>query len=141
MSGLASDPTSQETRRPGRRRRVRQSSRTRELVGISLLVAALVGSALLFGAQQTPVLIVAALAASASAWLLRGSKLPRPAWLLVGLAVYTLVQILPMPYAWVARLSPASAEVWAVSASTSRSAACSRSRSVPTSASASVASR
>jgi hypothetical protein len=75
-------------------------------------VTSLAGSAVLFGAQQAPVLVVAALAAAGAAWLLRGDSTSYATWLLIGLAGYTLFQIVPMPAAWVQMLAPASAAVW-----------------------------
>ncbi|HTQ06387.1 MAG TPA: O-antigen ligase family protein [Polyangiaceae bacterium] len=84
----------------------------REALGIALLAVALVGSALLFGAQHTPVLVVCALASAASALLLAPAKLPRFGWLLAALAAYTMLQVVPLPLGLVARLSPASAAVW-----------------------------
>jgi hypothetical protein len=66
----------------------------------------------MFGAQHTPVLVVAALLAAGAAFLLRGSTMPLTAWLLLALAFFTLCQIVPLPLSWVLALSPASGAVW-----------------------------
>jgi hypothetical protein len=79
---------------------------------MSALALAVVGSALAFGAQQTWALLSATIVAAVAAVLLRTPWNPRPAWLLVALATYTLFQLTPLPFAWVERLSPASAQVW-----------------------------
>jgi hypothetical protein len=105
-------PGSRERRSSGRRRRVPAPSRGSEIAGIALLGLAIAGSALLFGAQQTPVLVVTALLSAGAALLLGLSTTPKLVWLLFGLAAYTLLQIVPLPLGLVARLSPASAAVW-----------------------------
>lgn len=79
---------------------------------MALLAVGIVGSALLFGAQHTPVLVVCALASAGAALLLAPARLPRVAWLLSALAVYTMLQVVPLPLSVVARLSPAAAAVW-----------------------------
>lgn len=81
-----------------------------------LLCAATVGAALLFGGLHTPTLLAAALLVFASAGLSLGRRslreVPLPAWLLFGLAAYTLLQAMPLPAGAVHFLSPATAEVW-----------------------------
>jgi hypothetical protein len=73
---------------------------------------AVTGSALAFGAQHTPVLVVCALASAGSALLLAPARVPRVAWALGALALYTMLQVVPLPLALVARLSPAAGAVW-----------------------------
>jgi len=112
-------PVSDDAVAPGpkrtRRRRRQRSPRpedVRDAVGIALLSLSVVGSVLLFGAQHMPVLVVCALASAASALLLAPAHFPRAGWLLATLAGYTMLQVVPLPLALVARLSPASAAVW-----------------------------
>jgi hypothetical protein len=77
-----------------------------------LLAFAIAGSALAFGAQHTPVLLLVTLAAAGSAALLGPARVPQGAWLLFALSSYCLVQLVPMPFGVLERLSPASADVW-----------------------------
>ncbi len=77
-----------------------------------MLFAAIAGSGLVFGAQQPGVLVTVALLSAGAMFCLRPAATPRLAWLLFGLACFTLLQIIPLPFAWVAALSPSSAEVW-----------------------------
>jgi hypothetical protein len=79
---------------------------------MAMLSAAILGSGLLFGAQQPAVLVTVALLSAGAMFCLRPTATPRLAWLLFGLSCYTLLQIVPLPFAWVAALSPSSAEVW-----------------------------
>lgn len=77
-----------------------------------MLFAAILVSGLAFGAQQPPVLITVALLSAGAMFCLRPPATPRLGWLLLGLACFTLLQIVPLPFALVAALSPSSAEVW-----------------------------
>ncbi|WP_437333706.1 O-antigen ligase family protein [Sorangium sp. So ce394] len=86
-----------------------------------LLAAAIAGSVLAIGAVHTPTLalvssittIAAALSLRAGA-LTEGRSLVRalPVLTLLGLTAYTLLQAVPLPLAWLERLSPASADIW-----------------------------
>lgn len=88
-----------------------------------LLAATIAGSVLAIGAVHTPTLAcVASVTAVAAALSLRASapgaaRLPYvttlPVATLLGLSAYTLLQAAPLPLAWLERLSPASADVWA----------------------------
>src|SRR3954471_14825489 len=97
--------TSSTTARRRRRRRASQRFELREAIGVGLLGTAVLGSALAFGAQHTPVLVVCALASAVSALLLAPARFPRAAWLVSGLAAYTMLQIVPLPLGVVERLS------------------------------------
>ncbi|MGK4001917.1 O-antigen ligase family protein [Sorangium sp. So ce1036] len=86
-----------------------------------LLAATIAGSVLAIGAVHTPTLaLVSSVTAVAAALSLRASALTGgrspgrslPAITLLGLTAYTLLQAAPLPLAWLARLSPASADVW-----------------------------
>lgn len=95
-------------------RRLRRRAALLPRVGTFGLYAAVVGSALAFGAQHTAPLALAAICAGVSAALL-GPQLvnpPRELWLLLGLCAYTGLQLVPLPVAWIEALSPASAAVW-----------------------------
>lgn len=112
---LVSDDAVASGGNKGRRRRRQRTPRredVRETLGMALLGVTIVGSALLFGAQHSAVLVVCSLASAASAFLLAPARLPRVAWLLAALACYTMLQVVPLPLALVARLSPAAAAVW-----------------------------
>jgi hypothetical protein len=87
----------------------------------ALLVAlAVVGSVLAIGSVHLPVLaVVAAVTATAAAIAVhrqaqteRGLVLPLPALVVAALAVYTLLQTIPMPMGWLAAIAPANADVW-----------------------------
>ncbi|WP_437588137.1 O-antigen ligase family protein [Sorangium sp. So ce1000] len=86
-----------------------------------LLGATVAGSVLAIGAVHTPTLaLVCAVAAIGAALSLRASALTGgpshvrtlPTLTLLGLTAYTLLQAVPMPLAWLERLSPASADIW-----------------------------
>ncbi len=80
-----------------------------------LLVVLVAGSMLAIGAVHAKVLLaVAALAfAGALAVLLPGrADVPKVAWLVVGLAVYSALQALPLPVGLVQTVAPANADVW-----------------------------
>jgi len=102
---------------PNRRRarRVRRrSGRTAERAGLVLLGLALGVPAVWFGGQHTALMIAGAVLAAASAVLLgQGlARVPRLAWLVLGLTAFTLFQLVPLPFALVRVLSPNSAEAW-----------------------------
>jgi hypothetical protein len=101
-----------ESPRQARRRRGRSPSQRLDIVGAGLLVLAVAGSALAFGAQHTSVLWVAAAVAAAAAVLLRPKRVPAGSWLLLALGVYSAFQLVPLPFALLEWLSPASANVW-----------------------------
>jgi tetratricopeptide (TPR) repeat protein len=100
------------TGRSRRRRRVRVASPFPDRLGGVLLGTSIVSAVLLMGAQHTEVLLPVAALAAGAAILLRSPQTPRLAWVLLGLAAYTLFQLVPLPAAWVQTLSPAAAEVW-----------------------------
>jgi tetratricopeptide (TPR) repeat protein len=82
-----------------------------------LLGVVVVGSVLAVGSMHVPVLmVVAGLAAIGSACAAISGTLPRnvpgPAWLLLGLALFTLLQAVPLPMSLLQRLAPSNAEVW-----------------------------
>lgn len=92
-----------------------------ELVLTGVLALAVLGSVLALGAVHTEVLLaVAAWVGVGVALFLRGARsgdsmpeaLPAAVPLAAGLAIYTLLQALPLPLGFVQRLSPVSAEVW-----------------------------
>jgi hypothetical protein len=99
-------------RRGRRRRRTGRTFELREVVGVGLLATAVTGSAVAFGAQHTPVLVVCALASAVSALLLAPARVPRAAWVVGALAACTMLQAVPLPLALVERLSPAAGAVW-----------------------------
>lgn len=96
-----------------RRRHSRRGPSTKhgEHWGLALLCFSVAGSALAFGAQTPGALVVVALSAAASAFLLRPAFTPKGVWLLFGLACYTLFQRLPLPAAWTRALSPNAWEI------------------------------
>lgn len=106
-------PHSRRRRRASRERR--RPKLTRERAGLLSLCLALAVPAAGFGAQRVPVLIVAALFAVASAFLLGGrlGRMPKLAWLALAITAYTAFQVLPLPAGLLRLMSPASGEVWA----------------------------
>jgi hypothetical protein len=83
-------------------------------LGLVFLVLSFLVSGLAFGAQHTPVLLVAvALAIAAAVFAPADLPMPRLAWLLVAFAAFSLIQALPLPFGLVHALSPAAADVWA----------------------------
>jgi hypothetical protein len=94
-----------------RRPRSRESGR-RETFGVALLVLTLVGSALAFGAQQTWAIVTFSLTSAGAALCLAPARLPRIGWVLAGLAIYTMLQLVPLPLGVIRWLSPSSANVW-----------------------------
>ncbi len=102
---------------PPRRARRRQapSRRTgRRTWGAITLAAALTLPTLAFGGQHVPVLIVAAVLSVASMLLLSVERTAPPpiAWGLLALALYTVLQVVPLPMRVVEILSPAAASIW-----------------------------
>jgi O-antigen ligase len=85
---------------------------SREKAGFVALVLALVGSALAFGAQHTSVLVLVSACAAVAALLLGPHRPSFGFWLLLGLAAYTLLQLVPLPLGLLAWLSPSAADVW-----------------------------
>jgi tetratricopeptide (TPR) repeat protein len=94
-------------------------------VGLVVLSIVIIASALLIGALHTVVLAsMAALAAIAAAttWFWAApQRLRRPATILVVLAIaliaFTAFQLIPLPHAWLARLSPHAADLWSTALS------------------------
>lgn len=112
MQGRTNAPGAGGSPRRSRRARKPLRASLRKQGGALLLALGLAGSALAFGAQQTTPLVLAALTAVLAGVLMPVSRTPRAVWLLVGLAGYALVQIIPLPFGWVERLSPHAASVW-----------------------------
>jgi tetratricopeptide (TPR) repeat protein len=84
-------------------------------IGAWCLALTVVGSVLAFGAQHMAPLVVAALLAATSAWLL-GSRVvnpPRSVWFFVALSGYTMLQLVPLPLSFVSFLSPHAGALWA----------------------------
>ncbi|WP_437673360.1 O-antigen ligase family protein [Sorangium sp. So ce131] len=87
-----------------------------------LLGATILGSVLAIGAVHTPTLaIVSLVTAVAAALSLRASArgadrqpyvTALPTLTLLALTAYTLLQAVPLPLSWLARVAPASADVW-----------------------------
>jgi len=79
-----------------------------------LLVVVVVGSALAIGTVHIPVLLaVSALALIGATFELIGlRRVPRPAVVLAALGLFSALQAISLPAAWVKRMSPVSAEVW-----------------------------
>lgn len=111
-ASVEAEATSSTSARRRRRRRASRTFELREVVGVGLLGTAVLGSALAFGGQHTPVLVVCALASAVSALLLAPARVPRAAWLVAALAAYTMLTLVPLPLAAVERLSPAAGAVW-----------------------------
>jgi tetratricopeptide (TPR) repeat protein len=84
------------------------------MVGLTLVV---VGSVLAIGSVHFEAILAVAGACTltlAAAWIWRARlKLSPPALVLLGLAGYSLLQCIPLPMAWLARIAPKNAEIWA----------------------------
>jgi tetratricopeptide (TPR) repeat protein len=80
----------------------------------ALLVVVVLASALAIGSVHIPALLgvaaIALIAAALELWALR--QVPWPSVVLAGLGLFSALQAVALPAAWVKRLSPASAEVW-----------------------------
>lgn len=127
---VSSVPTSDpHERAPGARRRHRRriardeapdlAADSQRLPGL-LLAVVVVGSVLAIGTVHVPVLaIVAAVAFTAAAIAVhrqaqthRGLVLPLPALVFAALALWTVIQVVPMPMRWLEAIAPANADVW-----------------------------
>jgi hypothetical protein len=111
---------------PRRRRRRRRIEGPSAIAGeplrtpAILLAVAVVGSVLAIGTVHVPVLAVVSLITFAAAAIAlhrqaetpRGIAIPLPAIVLAALALYTLLQVVPMPMRWLETLAPANADVW-----------------------------
>ena len=86
-----------------------------------LMAAAIVGSVMALGGVHTSVLLVLAgvlgVAVLLAWWGAGAVRLRSPATLVactaLGLALATVAQTVPLPVPWLARLSPAAADIWA----------------------------
>jgi hypothetical protein len=112
MNGLGNEVSPRGTTERGRRRRTRQRPHSFNRLSVGLLSVLLAGSALWFGAQQTPALVACALASAALALLAPPAHVPRAAWVTTGLALVTCFELVPLPSAWVAHLTPTGHAVW-----------------------------
>jgi tetratricopeptide (TPR) repeat protein len=101
-------------RRSGARRRVpRRPAGLRAEAGLAVLSLVVLTAGLGFGAQHRPVLLlVSALSALAAVLSPAGLPISRLAQGLLGLATFTALQALPLPFGLVAWLSPAAGDVW-----------------------------
>jgi hypothetical protein len=106
-------------RRRHRRKRIERPASVREIAkteGLFLLV--LVGSILPLGSIHVPVLLVVsgvamlALAREAFASTKTLASVPGMAAVLIGLALYTVLQALPIPFFLLQRFSPVAADIW-----------------------------
>jgi hypothetical protein len=89
-------------------------------LGSWILAASLAGSAMAMGSVHTTVLLVVTASLGAATWLIYGGAeptRPRPSasllfWTCALLTLWTLLQALPLPIAWIRALSPETADVW-----------------------------
>src|SRR5262252_1120361 len=87
--------------------------------GVFSVSALVVGSAIAIGTVHVPVLLcVSAFAIVASSVLLflersAARRLPGPARVLFGLALFTVLQAIALPLSWLALVAPHNADVWA----------------------------
>ncbi len=117
--------------RKRRRRRLGpvRSDPTINRVARELLAFSVIGSVLAIGSVHVPVLmIVACVAVPAGVLTLwadsrEQSGIPAPALVFAALAVYTVLQAIPMPLPWLAHLDPVTAAVWRRSSTLVREAA------------------
>jgi len=79
-----------------------------------LLVTVVVGSALAIGTVHIPVLLAVSALALLGATLetLALRRVPWPALVMTALGLFSALQAIPLPAAWVSRASPAVADVW-----------------------------
>jgi O-Antigen ligase len=98
----------------GRARRRRRSRFSEDKLRRILLTIVVGGSVLAFGAQHAAVTCLLALPCAALAVISVGrlERLPAMLWLLLGLVVFTLLQVIPLPLAWLGVVAPHSADVW-----------------------------
>ena len=98
-------------RQPQRRRSIAEHWGS---ISDGVLVLVVVGSALAIGTVHIPVLLaVSALALIGATFELIGlRRVPRPAVVLAALGLFSALQAISLPAAWVKRMSPVSAEVW-----------------------------
>lgn len=102
-----------------RRRRIETAGNALLVPGV-LLAMVVVGSVLAIGTVHLPVLaVVSAVTIAATAMTMygegqtsRGVVIPLPAILFLALAVYTLLQVVPLPMRWLEVIAPANADVW-----------------------------
>jgi tetratricopeptide (TPR) repeat protein len=106
-------------RRRSRLSRIRTAVQARSATILTiLLVLAVAGSLLAVGTVHVvSLLLVAPVALAAGViaiWVEDESKrrLPLPAWIAAGLALYSLLQSLPMPQHWLKTLSPGATQTW-----------------------------
>ena len=99
-----------------RRRAQKRPIRTERTASLcdGLLVLVVVGSALAIGTVHVPALLaISALAfCGAACELMALRRVPWPAAVLAALGLFSALQAIRMPAAWVSRMSPASADVW-----------------------------
>jgi O-antigen ligase len=99
-----------------RRRRVqnRRQFAGADRICEALLVTVVIGSVLAIGTVHIPVLLAVSALALVGGTLgaLAGRQLPIPAIVLGALGLFSVFQALPLPAAWVLRVSPISAQVW-----------------------------
>ncbi len=100
--------------------RLRKSLSTRlELVLTGLLALVVIGSLLAVGTVHVGVLLFITPIALLGAGIVSlcedslADSMPAPAWVLSGLSLYSLLQSVPVPWSWLRRLSPISAQTWA----------------------------
>lgn len=87
---------------------------------LALVAIVVVGSALGLGAVHVAVVSLLAPLAFVAFALSKRNELRRnegrtivwPAWIALGLGAYTLLQAVPIPFAWLERIAPANADVW-----------------------------
>jgi tetratricopeptide (TPR) repeat protein len=111
-----------------RRRKLRRRSRVGwlrekllkfvEPVQVSLLAVTVVASLLAVGTVHISSLLVIASIALLSFTIACFTeenwkdRVPPPAWVLLGLSLYSLLQSVPLPFAWLRHASPGAAQVW-----------------------------
>src|SRR6187431_2341722 len=98
-------------RQPQRRRSIAERWGS---IGDGVLVVVVVGSALAIGTVHIPVLLaVSALALIGATFeLIALRRVPRVAVVLAAFGLFSALQAISLPAAWIKRVSPASADVW-----------------------------
>ena len=106
-------------RRRGQRVALRPEPASADGVVTALVWVSVIGSALAVGSVHPPWILafctVVLLASGLTLWT-QGTTfrdVPAPTWVLWGVAAYTLLQALPLPFSWLAAIAPANASVWA----------------------------